>query len=123
MIKFRALKIFVNGIFIDFLEPNELEKTIAVEEGAELFLKVDWCFSNKINANDLKGNNFFLNVTSQIQNGLFFLIFGSFFLGGILQLLHLLHPHFYLASILPLSIIVAWQTFGRKKYLRLTKMS
>jgi len=127
MITFRALKIYVNDTFIDYFEPDEKEKEILVEEGSEVKVKVDWCSSNIIKISKNKGLNTSekqsYNISSQIHNGLFILIFGSFFLGGILKLFDVISPYMYIALTSPLSIIVGWQIFGRNKYLRLSKSS
>lgn len=127
MIRFRALKVFVDDKFVGFIEPNEKCKEIAIEtSNHQLRLKVDWCYSNILYLKrDDKGILIpkTIQITSQIHNGLFVLIFGCFITGNILMILDNINPFVYLSLISPLSIIVGWQTFGRKNYLRLANVS
>ncbi|WP_340075577.1 hypothetical protein [Leptobacterium sp. I13] len=127
MIRFRALKVYVDGVFVDHIEPNDKSKVIEIaDDDKEVRLKVDWCYSNKLHLNKSKSEPPQCNkvrVTSQIQNGLFILIFSSLFIGGILWILKLIGPYWYLISFLPMLLIVGWQIFGRNNYLRLTKIS
>ncbi|MBC3757258.1 hypothetical protein H7U19_02505 [Hyunsoonleella sp. SJ7] len=118
----RPFKVYVDGDFIDFIEPKEKTKKFLIEPSSkELKIEVDKCSSNsvKLNADNLK-----LNVTSQIQNGLFVFIYTTFFGGLILMMLDVLN-NLYLsfALLLPFAIIVYWQTLGRKNYLRISKMN
>lgn len=122
MINFRALKIYVDDVFYDYIEPKELEKQIEIKIGKELEIKVKvgWCSSNIIKIlpeDNLKA----IRITSQIQNGLFLLIFCSFFLGGILRIADIINIHLAFGLQIPLIIIVYWQTLGKNTFLRLTK--
>ncbi|MDC6385951.1 hypothetical protein PP180_11280 [Muricauda sp. SK9] len=127
MIIFRALKIYVNGEFIDYFEPNEKSKEIVVEAGSTLNIKVDWCSSNTIKISKRENQNIAnkdsLIISSQIHNGLFILIFGCFIIGNLLMILDYINPFAYLALISPIAIIVGWQIFGRNNYLRISKLS
>jgi hypothetical protein len=122
MINFRALKIYVDDVFYDFIAPKELEKQIEIESEKELEIKikVGWCSSNIIKILP-KDNSKTITITSQIQNGLFLLIFCSFFLGGILRITDTISTHLAFGLQIPLIIIVYWQTLGKNSFLRLTK--
>ncbi len=123
IIKHRALKIFINDKFVDYLDSDENSKIILTDDNSsELFVKVDWCYSNtvKLGSRNLK-NTIQLAVNSQIQNGLFIFIYLCTFGGLVLYLLDIINKNLSIAFASPLLIIVYWQTFGRKKYLRLTK--
>lgn len=121
MITFRALKVYINDKFIDYIEPNEHSKKFEVNtDEAKVRVKVDWCSSNTYHCKLGRNKTEIINVSSQIHNGLFILIFSSFIAGSIFKLLNLIDPYTYLALFLPLTIIVGWQTFGRNNYLRLS---
>lgn len=123
-LRFRAIKIFVDDVFVDYLEIGELEKEIEVNpRQKKLRLKIDWCYSNSYALKfDEKDNlkNKVISVTSQIHNGLFILIYGVFFSGSFLWLFGLIGPYMYLGSLSPMLIIVYWQTFGKQNFLRLS---
>lgn len=124
---FRPFKIFVDGKFIDYIEPKEKNKIIEVDSNSfELKIGVNNCESNAIKIdetnNSLKDYEF--SVTSQVQNGLFIFAFITFFGSIILTSLNLIQ-NIYLSIVLllPFCIIGYWQTIGRKKYLRLSNSS
>lgn len=123
IIKTRALKVYVDDVFIDYIEPNEFHKKIQIADSSRsLFIKLDWCYSNSYIFSD-KDNKSSLNfrITSQVQNGLFILIYLCFFTGWILYLTNIIELNITMALTSPIAIIVFWQTIGRKNYLRLTK--
>ncbi len=125
IIKTRALKIYVDDVFIDYIEPNEYDKKIQIADTTKsLYIKLDWCYSNSytFNENDDKSSLNF-RITSQIQNGLFILIYFCFFTGWILYLINVIELNITMALTSPLAIIVFWQSFGRKNFLRLTKVN
>jgi len=120
LIRFRALKVFIDDEFIDYIEPNEMKKIIRMEDKPKkINLKIDWCSSNEVMIDDFDSTR--LTVTSQIQNGLFIYIFISFFGGGILELMGIINPYLGFATALPMTIIVFWQTIGRNNLMRLSK--
>ena len=123
--KYRAFKVYIDGKFIDFIEPDEKRKTIEIpNESLKLNIKLDRCSSNTINLQNLNSDSpLNLRITSQIQNGLFIFIAITFFGGGILNMLGYIGPILGFASIFPMAIIVFWQTIGRKKLMRITKSS
>lgn len=124
LLRFRAIKIFVDDVFIDYLEIGEFEKEIEVNPGQKyICLKIDWCSSNKYALKfDEKDNlkNKVISVTSQIHNGLFILIYGVFFSGSFLWLLGLIGPYMYLGSLSPILIILYWQFMEKQNFLRLS---
>ncbi len=125
LIKVRPLKVFVNDKFIDYIEPNEKIKNLQVDSNSsKLFIKVNNNSSNIINLDKstLDGSTK-IRVTSQIQNGLLIFIYACFFGGLVLKMFDLISNYLGLALIIPMLIIVYWQTFGRKNYLRLSKCS
>lgn len=117
----RPYKIFVDNEFVDYIEPKEKEKTIDISDSAnQVKIMVNKFSSNSIKLN--KGDVKKINITSQIQNGLF--IFISFaFLGGLLsKLFGFLNNNYLLLSLIaPFGIIVYWQTIGKSNYLRISK--
>lgn len=117
----RALKIFINDKFVDYIEPNEKNKKIKINFNDTVYLKMGWCKSNKIKIEETENNHLELNVTSQIQNGLFIFIYSCFFSSFILKFANLINGYIGLALISPLSIIAYWQTFGKNSFLRLSK--
>ncbi len=125
LIQFRPLKIFVDGKFLDYIEPKEKSKVILIDDSSNnIKIGVNNCSSNIVtfDSNLEQKNSFKLEVTSQVQNGLFIFIFICFFGGLILKLLNILtNVYLLLATLLPFGIIVYWQTFGKNNYLRLTK--
>ncbi|NCP20981.1 MAG: hypothetical protein GW847_03160 [Zetaproteobacteria bacterium] len=122
MINKRALKIYIDNEFIDYIEPKQKMKKVNIKNGSEFKVKLDWGSSNTIKIDKQNNQNLKFNVTSQIQNGLFILIFLSFFGSFILKFSGLINDHVAIGLVLPLSIIVFWQTIGRKNYLRLTQV-
>jgi hypothetical protein len=125
LIKVRPLKVFIDNEFIDYLEPNEKVKTIEVnDQSTNLSIKVNNNSSNNITLNkSILNGSTKIKVTSQIQNGLLLFIYACFFGGLVLNMLGYISSYLGLALITPMLIIVYWQTFGRKNYLRLSKTS
>ncbi len=122
--RFRAFKVFVDEEFIDYIEPDQKVKEVSIPlDATKLNIKLDWCSSNTINLKDIDiHKNISLRVTSQIQNGLFIFITVTFFGGGILNLLGYINLYMGFATTLPMAIIVFWQTYGRKRLLRISKL-
>ncbi|NCQ52454.1 hypothetical protein GW796_11375 [archaeon] len=120
-IDFKPLKIFIDGIFFDFWEPSDKKKVIKIEDDSKkLVVGVEWCRSNEV---DLKMKILNFRITSQIQNGLFILIFTTFLLGNLLFFFKLINPHLYFGlTSVPMMIIVYWQTIGRNKFIRISKV-
>jgi len=125
LIKVRPLKVFIDNIFVDYIEPKEKEKKIKVNNEASIIeIKVNNNTSNKIKLDEsiLKGETK-INVTSQIQNGLLIIIYACFFGGLVLKMFNLISNYLGLVLITPMLIVVYWQTFGRKNYLRISKVT
>jgi hypothetical protein len=123
MIKARALKIYVDDVFVDYINPEELIKKINISDNSSnVYIKLDWCFSNKhrLNLNGNEDLNSF-TITSQIQNSFFLFIYSCFFLGWILRIFNVINIYTAMALVSTISIIVFWQTFGRNNYLRLSR--
>ena len=128
LIKFKPLKVFVDNTLIDYIEPYELEKTIYISDSS-LVLKVGVHnrFSNKVEftKNTSESNTAGFNVTSQIPNTLFIIIYGCFFIACASVIFPSLLNNLYVSGALfsPLLILIYWETFGRENYLRLSRFS
>ncbi|GAB1856765.1 hypothetical protein MHTCC0001_16010 [Flavobacteriaceae bacterium MHTCC 0001] len=123
---FRPFKIFINGKFVDYIEPKEKNKVIQVDSSSfELKIGVNNCESNAIKIDDANSSkDYQFSVTSQVQNGLFIFAFITFFGSVILTSLGFIQNiYLSIALLLPFCIIAYWQTIGRKKYLRLSNSS
>lgn len=121
----RALEIYVNDEFVDYIEPKELEKKFILDENANsLQIKDGRKSSNIVNLSKSHFNHSKLkiSVTTQVQNGLFIFIYICFFASCLLGFLKI-NPYLSIALALPMSIIAYWQMIGRKKYFRLTFMN
>jgi hypothetical protein len=128
LIKFKPLKVFVDDKLIDYIEPEELEKTIYINESSkELKVGVHKRLSNTVDLTksipDVKKIG--IRVTSQIPNALFIIIYGCFFVACASVIFPSLLNNLYLSAALfsPLFILIYWETIGRKNYLRLSRFS
>lgn len=128
LIKFKPLKVFVDDKFIDYIEPEEWEKTIYINESSkELKVGVHKRLSNTVDLTksipDVKKIG--IRVTSQIPNALFIIIYGCFFVACASVIFPSLLNNLYLSAALfsPLFILIYWETIGRKNYLRLSRFS
>lgn len=124
LIKVRPLKVFVDDEFIDYIEPNEKTKNLQVDSNSsKLLIKVNNNSSNIVNLDkSILNGSTKIRVTSQIQNGLLIFIYACFFGGLILKMLDIISAYLGLALLIPMLIIVYWQTIGKNNYLRLSKM-
>ena len=120
LIRPRPLEIFINDKSVDYIEPNQKNKKIDIDDNASKFyIKDNSKSSNIINLND-NNNNFI--VTSQIQNGLFLFIVICFIGGIVLFLTGYISAYLGFASLLPMCILAYWQTIGKKNYFRISKI-
>ncbi|WP_299157482.1 hypothetical protein [uncultured Tenacibaculum sp.] len=118
----RPLKVYIDGVFIDYIEPFETIKKVNTKNtSSELYIKINNCYSNKV-VLDKEINKVRFNVTSQVQNGLFILIASCFILGWVLLIFDIINIYLSMAMVSTLAIIVFWQTIGSKNYLRLTRV-
>ncbi len=124
IIRQRPLKIFIDGKFIDYVEPSEKSKKLFLENGAELSIKMNSCSSNVINLIDSTNNGKLkINIVSQVQNSFYIfamiLFLSAFFLHFVFGVIS---AYIGIVLIIPFFYVAYWYTLGRKNFLRLTKL-
>ena len=115
----------MNDEFIDYIEPNEHKKKFNIPgNSARIKIMVNSYSSNVFELKDaLQVGNLNFQITSQIQNPLFVIIFSSFFIGGFLALFGIIDHYIAFLLALPLTIIIYWRLFKKHNYLRLTRIN
>ncbi|QNK78309.1 hypothetical protein H7F37_04270 [Winogradskyella sp. PAMC22761] len=116
----RPLKIYINDVFFDYIEPKEKDKKLSLNIGDTLMVKDHKFISNKIKVDETLNS---IQINCLIQNGLFIFAFGSFFLSMVSIMFQFFHPYLNLTMLIPLLIVVYQRTFNRKEFIRLTKLS
>lgn len=118
----RGYKIFLNGQYYDDIFLNE-EKIILIDsKSSELYLKIDWCRSKKINVqfkeNEIEKK---YKVSSSIPNKLWHIIVGGMLL--CLVLFFTLRINFFgVLAIIFVLIPVYKITFAKNNYLKLQEI-
>lgn len=121
LIKNRNLDIYVDGQLIDTIIFGYKSKKIDIDDNNnEIYIKSGSYYSNKFNLKNINPSK--IGLSSQIDNTMYFSIYGLFFLSFILFFLKVINEYIGIAMVLPMLYVAYYQTIGRKSFYILHKI-
>lgn len=126
-IRNRIAKIYVDTVLTDTFDLSKGQKEIVIKVDAKkITLKIHWWRSNTYDLSLIKEDvNFYLIISSKMQNGLMFVIYASFFLSMLLLFMRNFNiievsPYSGAVFLIPMLALLYWQFIGYKDFLSLS---